>query len=153
MSTERQFCTFYIQGLMLGVGIEEVQELIRHQPITAVPLAMDDVGGLINLRGQIVLAIDLRRRFGLAPRAEQMLPMNVILRTKDGLVSLLVDEIGDVIEVEESAFSPPPETMSGTGKELVQSVIKLKKELLLVLDTEKTVDLDRTANEKELATA
>ncbi len=141
MSKDRQFCTFVIEDLLLGVRIEEVQELIRHQPTTLVPLSSKEVGGLINLRGQIVFAIDLRRRLGLAPRPEDQDPMNVILRTSDGLVSLLVDEIGDVVEVSDEDFGEPPETLAECGKELIQSVVMLEKNLLLVLDTDKAVDI------------
>ncbi|PSH04563.1 MAG: chemotaxis protein CheW [Acidobacteria bacterium] len=142
MSTERQFCTFLIDDLLLGVRIEEVQELIRHQPTTIVPLSSSELGGLINLRGQIVIAIDLRRRLGLEPRADDESAMNVILRTEDGLVSLLVDEIGDVVEVSEDDFGQPPETLVASGRELIQSVVMLDKNLLLILDTEKAVNVD-----------
>jgi purine-binding chemotaxis protein CheW len=142
MPAERQYCTFLIDDLLLGVRIEEVQELIRHQPTTMVPLSSRELGGLINLRGQIVIGIDLRRRLGLGPRGENEPSMNVILRTADGLVSLLVDDIGDVVEVPEEAFGQPPETVVACGRELIQSVVMLEKKLLLVLDTEKAVNVD-----------
>jgi purine-binding chemotaxis protein CheW len=144
MPIERQFCTFLIDDLLLGVRIEEVQELIRHQPTTTVPLASSELGGLINLRGQIVIAIDLRRRLGLEPRCDRESSMNVILRTADGLVSLLVDEIGDVVEVSEDELRLPPETLVACGKELIRSVVMLEKSLLLILDTEKAVTVDST---------
>ena len=93
----------------------QVQEVIRYQAMTRVPLAPTVVSGLINLRGQIVTAIDLRRRLGLAgPADEGLHPMNVVVRTDDGAVSLLVDEIGDVVEVTDDAFEPPPETLAGS---------------------------------------
>ena len=76
-----------------------MQEVIRHQAMTRVPLAPKLIGGLINLRGQIVTAIDLRLRLGLPERRPGQLPMNVVVRSEDGAVSLLVDEIGDVLEV------------------------------------------------------
>ena len=93
----------------------QVQEVIRFQPMTPVPLAPPAVKGMINLRGQIVLAIDLRRRLSLGERREGDLPVNVVVRTPDGAVSLLVDEIGEVIEVEQSTFEAPPETLHGIG--------------------------------------
>src|SRR5215472_9170383 len=77
--------------------------------MTQVPLAPEVVSGLINLRGQIVSAIDLRRRLRLEDRPQGQLPMNVVVRTDDGAVSLLVDEIGDVLEVEEGCFEPARE--------------------------------------------
>jgi purine-binding chemotaxis protein CheW len=139
MPVEQQFCT--VQDLLLGVRIEQVQELIRYQPTTIVPLSSDELGGLINLRGQIVISIDLRRRLGLEPRPSGESAMNVILRTPDGLVSLLVDEIGDVVEVSEEEFGRPPGTVVSHGRELIDRVVMLDKRLLLVLDTEKAVDI------------
>jgi purine-binding chemotaxis protein CheW len=146
MSSERQLCTFTVKDQLFGVEIEGVQELLRHQAMTPVPLSSREIGGLINLRGQIVVAIDLRHLLGMELRSSEELPMNVILRTGDALVSLLVDEIGDVVEVSESSFGTPPETLDGIGRDLIRSVVMLEKHLLLVLDTEKAVLLDSAAN-------
>src|SRR5215472_3136729 len=98
MNSPQQLCTFYLDGLLFGVEVHKVQEVIRYQAMTRVPLASQVIGGLINLRGQIVTAIDLRRRLGLAERTAKQLPMNVVVRSDDGAVSFLVDEIGDVQE-------------------------------------------------------
>ncbi len=140
-ANHQQFCTFYIHGLLFGVEVETVQEVIRHLDMTRVPLAPDIVTGLINLRGQIVTAIDLRRRLGVPDRPDGELPMNVVVRTTEGAVSLLVDEIGDVVEVEEKDFEPTPDTLPKTSRELIRGVYKLKKELLLVLDTQRSVNI------------
>jgi purine-binding chemotaxis protein CheW len=140
MASEGQFCTFFVNGLFLGVEVTRIQEVIRYQPLTAVPLTTSVVAGLMNLRGQIVTAIDLRQRLGLPPRTGEDLPTNVVLRTDDGAVSLLVDEIGDVIEVDEDAFERPPETLDGEARELIRGAYKLKGRLLLVLDAERTID-------------
>ena len=146
-ATQQQFCTFIIQGLLFGVEVETVQEVIRHQEMTGVPLAPAVVAGLINLRGQIVTAIDLRRRLGVRDRLEGELPMNVVVRTGDGAVSLLVDEIGDVVEVEESNFEATPDTLASTSRELIRGVYKLKNELLLVLDTQRSVNIGTPAGD------
>src|SRR5512147_1217078 len=113
MAKTRQVATFLLDGLFFGVDVRRVQEVIRYQPMTRVPLAPDVVSGVINLRGQIVTAIDARRRLGLRERPAGTLPMNVVLRTDDGAVSLLVDEIGDVLEVTEECVEPPLETLRG----------------------------------------
>ena len=141
MTNTKQFCTFFVNGLFFGVEVLKVQEVIRFQVMTRVPLAPGTIQGLINLRGQIVTAIDLRRRLELPPRADEQLPMNVVVRSDDGAVSLLVDEIGDVVEIQDDIFEHPPETLKGVARELVQGVYKLKEQLLLILDTEKTVNL------------
>jgi len=135
----RQFCTFCLEDQFFGVPVDEVQEVIRYQDITRVPLMPDFVRGLINLRGQIVTAIDLRRCLGMADRRADQLPMNVVVRTGDGAISLLVDEIGDVLEVGEDSLEAPPETLRGPARSMVCGVYKLPERLLFVLDTEQAV--------------
>src|SRR5215813_3657652 len=98
-NTTRQFCTFHVGNLFLGIEVQQVQEVIRYLEMTRVPLAADAVMGLINLRGQIVTAIDLRRRLQIAPRPFDEQPMNVVVRDGENAVSLLVDRIGDVLEL------------------------------------------------------
>lgn len=141
MAGEQQYATFFVDALFFGVEVLKVQEVIRYQEMTHVPLAPSEIQGLINLRGQIVTALDLRRRLTLAARGADALPMNVVVRTDDGAVSLLVDEIGDVVEVSEEQFEQPPETMVGVARELIRGVYKLRERLLLILDTEKTIQL------------
>lgn len=139
MGETRQFSTFFLDGLFFGVEVLKVQEVIRYQEMTRVPLAPPVVSGLINLRGQIVTAIDLRRRLSLRDRPVDQLPMNVVIRTDDGALSLLVDEIGDVLEISDDRFERAPETIDGVARELIRGVYKLDERLLLILDTEKTV--------------
>jgi purine-binding chemotaxis protein CheW len=134
MAQTEQFCTFFLDGHLFGVPVQQVQEVIRYQEMTRVPLVPEVVRGLINLRGQIVTAIDLRRRLGMGDRAADQLPMNVVVRTDDGALSLLVDEIGDVIEVDEKSFEEPPETLNGIQRDLIHGVHKLPERLLHVLD-------------------
>jgi purine-binding chemotaxis protein CheW len=137
MISSQQFCSFYLDGLFFGVEVEKVQEVIRHQETTKVPLSAQVIGGLINLRGQIVTALDLRKRLELPPRRDGQTPMNVVVRTDDGVVSLLVDEIGDVVEVSEADFEEPPDTLRGMARDLIRGAYKLKGRLLLLLNTER----------------
>ena len=99
----KTYCTFRLGELFFGVEVLDVQEVIREQQMTNVPLASSEIRGLMNLRGQIVTAIDLRERLRL-PDHEQQATMNVVIRAAEGAVSLLVDEIGDVLEVDEQQF-------------------------------------------------
>lgn len=139
MSDEKQFCTFYLEGHCFGVNVLEVQEVFRYQEMTSVPLSPPTITGLINLRGQIITAIDLRRIMCLEDRDEEAMPMNVVVRTPDGVVSLLVDAIGDVLEVPQEMYEKPPENLQSPLRELVKGVYKLQGKLLLILDTEKVV--------------
>ena len=140
MAQPHQFCTFYLDKLMFGVELQKVQEVMRYLELTPIPLAPDVVSGLMNLRGQIVTAVDLRRRLELPNRPDDMLPMNVVIRSADGAVSLLVDEIGDVVEVDDDSFERPPETLQGKVREVILGVHKLDKHLLHVLDTDKAYE-------------
>ena len=139
--TGRQYATFFVDGLFFGIDVLEVQEVLRYQEMTRVPLAPDVIEGLINLRGQIVTAIDMRRRLKLRPRTDGKTPMNTVVRTEEGAVSLLVDEIGDVISVDAETFERPPNNINPEAKELLQGVYKQKDRLLLILDTKKTIGL------------
>src|ERR1700687_3287357 len=141
MAQTSQFCTFYLDKLLFGVELKTVQEVIRSLEVTQVPLAPAVVSGLLNLRGQIVTAVDLRRRLELDPRLPGLPAMNVVVRSEDGAVSLLVDEIGDVVEVEETTFEQPPETLRGTVRTIITGVHKLNNRLMLVLDTEKACQM------------
>ena len=142
MARDNQFCTFLVGGMLFGLDVFCIQEVIRYQTLTAVPLAPPAVAGLINLRGQIVTAIDLRARLGLPPRRAGERPLNVVVRTGDGAVSLLVDEIGDVIEVDDDSFERPPDMLDDSARALIRGAYKLKGRLLLVLDAARTIDPD-----------
>jgi purine-binding chemotaxis protein CheW len=138
----KQLCTFYAAGGFFGIPVEQVQEVVRPQPITPVPLAPKVVRGLINLRGQILTAVDLRYRLGLGEPGDAKTLMNVVVRTGDSPVSFLVDEIGEVVEVQEDTFESPPDTLQGNMRELIEGAYKLENRLLLALKTQRTIDLD-----------
>ena len=146
MADEHQYCTFFLDGHYFGIDVLKVQEIIRFQQMTRVPLAPPVVRGLINLRGQIVTGIDLRRRLEMKDRPADQLPVNVVVKTDDGAVSLLVDEIGDVLEVSEKLFERPPETLRGPARELIRGAYKLPDRLLLILDTERAVNVTGQAD-------
>ena len=134
MATTQQFCTFFLQDQLFGVPVQQDQEVIRYLEMTRVPLVPPVIRGLINLRGQIVMAIDLRRRFGMVDRLDSELPMNIVVRTEDGAVSFLVDDIGDVIEVSKDTLEAPPATLRGPVRRMLLGVYKLANQLLLELD-------------------
>mgnify|MGYP002780777893 CR=1 FL=1 len=142
MLTANQVCTFYLEKQMYGVDVQSVQEVIRYQDMTDVPLAPDSVVGLINLRGQIVTAIDLRKRLGLKPRPDGQLPMNVVIQSNDEAISLLVDQIGDVQEFDSADFEMPPETVQGVSRSMIKGAYKMRERLLLILDTERALAIN-----------
>ncbi len=135
-----QYCSFYLEDLFLGISVGTVQEVIRTQVMTPVPLADQCVSGLVNLRGQIVTALNLRRQFGLDPTYPKP-PMNIVISNSDGAISLLVDEIGDVITVEPESFEEVPETLEPSYKALLEGVFKLDGSLLLLLNLETAIQV------------
>lgn len=138
---KHQIVTFFLNEHLFGVPIEIVQEVIRLSQQTRVPLAHHAVRGLTNLRGQILTTIDLRRRLGLNEGGDLAFPVQVVLNTADGAVALLVDRMGDVLDVDQEQFESLPETLDPRIRRLIECVCKLEGQLLLILDTENAVDL------------
>ncbi|HEV7403922.1 MAG TPA: chemotaxis protein CheW, partial [Chthoniobacteraceae bacterium] len=103
------------------------------------PLAPAGVAGLLNVRGELVTAIDLRPRLELPARAADSAPMNIVLRTAEGAVSLLVDSVGEVIRVSDDDCEPPPPTLRGPARALTDAVVKLHDRLLLRLNTQAVI--------------
>ena len=142
LNDDQQYCTFLLEKLLFGVQVDRVQEVLRPQPITRVPMAPSGASGLLNLRGQIVTAIDLRSRLDL-PRAEdEDALMNVVIRTGvDSVVSLQVDSIDEIVTVNESTFERAPDTLDRKVRQLITGAYKLDTTLLLCLDVDKVVGL------------
>ena len=138
-ATSGQLATFRLDGDLYGVEVEHVQEVLRSQSITRVPLAPPAVAGLINLRGQVVTAIELRERLGLPPRPEGTDAVVIVVRLQGEAVSLLVDSIADVVDVQARDFEPPPDTMDGSARDLIRGAYKLSGQLLLALDVQRAV--------------
>ncbi len=133
MDAEQPFCTFFLDGLWFGIDVESVKEVVGPQAMTRVPLAPDAIAGLINLRGQIVTVINLRRRLGLPLHSSGHRSMNVVLKGAANEISLLVDEVGEVVEAGENSYQPVPESLSAEARNLVPGVYQLPAGLLHVL--------------------
>lgn len=135
VATATLYATFRVDSLLLGIPVVEVQEVIRSHEMTVVPLAPNAVEGLLNLRGQIVTAIDTRRSLGLPPVQDDAERMHVVVRTEEAVVSLLADDIGDVMNVIDAVYAPVPDNMPQQQRELIDSVYDFEEGLLLVLNT------------------
>lgn len=146
-----QFCTFRVSEHVVGIDVQYVQEVLHAQQMRVVPLAPSEVTGLINLRGQIVTALDLGLMLGLSEANEELEGrvhlMNVVVRYNEEAVSLLVDEAGDVIEIAESDFEPVPSTVSPRIRRLVSGAFHLDESLVLVLDVCATVQGNKESPE------
>ena len=133
------YATFVVQDRYLGVPVDRVQEVLRAQPLTPVPRAHEHISGLLNLRGRIVTALDLRARLGLPPREAEAPSADVVVTSDGGPLCLVVDRLGDVMAVDDDSFEPPPDTMQAPTRRLIKGAFKLDDALLLDLDLDATV--------------
>lgn len=135
-------CTFDVDSLFIGIQISRIQEILRPQPVTPVPLTSSVITGLMSLRGQIVPVINLAERLGVQLADGGVEAFNVLIRTPDGPVSLLVDRVGDVVEVPPEAFEPAPDTLRSSLRPLIRGAYKLERRLLLALDAEAAIQVE-----------
>lgn len=136
-----QLVTFTLGDHLFGLDVSQVQEVMRGQARTRVPLAPDTMAGLINLRGQVLTAVELRAVLGLPTREEGDKEMMVLVRHNDELVALMVDSIGAVVDVSMDQFEAPPETLGGPHRELIRGAFKLDRRLLLSLDIDRALSV------------
>lgn len=149
MSEQNLYCTFYIGDQFYGLPVADVQEVLQSQPLTRAPLAPLAVAGLMNLRGQIVTAVDVRRVLrsqAATPGTNQPVQaedkMNLVIRHENTEISLLVDNIGDVVTVDETTVERPPETLQGMAREFIRGISALEGRLLLLVDVHRMLDDD-----------
>jgi len=136
----RQLCTVLIGGRWYGLPVERVQEVLRHSGVTPVPLAPALIAGLINLRGQIVEALDPRVSLELSHSPAERPSVNVVLRTPAGPVSLLADDVGEVLDIPEESAEPAPLTVGDSVRRLISATCKLHDRLLPVLDVDRVIE-------------
>jgi purine-binding chemotaxis protein CheW len=151
MAANHKYATFYLNGICFGVPIEKVQEVLEFQKITPVPLSAKVLPGIINLRGQILTTIDLKARLDLSFTELRGQPMMIVVRTSEGPMNLIVEKIGSVLDVDPEQFEKPTETLKSSVRAVTSHVCKLDGHLLLVLDTEKIIQLPETLNREPSA--
>lgn len=139
MSTN-QFSTFWVDERLYGVNIKMVQEITKSMNVTEVPLAPTYIKGLINLRGQIATAVGLRELFEIKPTNADNGKINVVCKSEAYLLSLVVDGVGDVLELDDPLFEETPETVSPEVSKFMSGVYKLPNNLLSVIDIQKIIN-------------
>ena len=140
MNSERSFCSFYCGDALYGVPIDRVLEVRIDHPVVPVPLSPGTVAGVMNIRGRIITALDLRAllhtdQTGRVPGTESLV---VNARHED--IGLLVDRVGDIHELPPESAHPPPQTLDGPARRYITSVYRLDHELLCVIDSERLID-------------
>jgi len=139
-----EYVTFRVGDQWLGIPVVMVQEVLTAQRIARVPLAPAEVHGFLNLRGQIVSAIDLRTRLGLPVREDGARFMNVVVRDRDELFAFLVDEVGDVQAVGAGGLEVPPSTLDQRWRQVCDGVVRRKADLLVAVNAAKLLQVAET---------
>lgn len=140
-----QLSTFHVGRYLFGVDVSLVQEIVRLQEYTPVPLSSPEIAGLINLRGEVLTAIDMRARLGLPPADGTRSRVNIVVRIDDEPVSLLVDEISGVQEVSNVPFENTPTTVDAAVRELLIGSYTLPDRLLLALNASRVLAVNGDA--------
>jgi purine-binding chemotaxis protein CheW len=128
-------------GQLFGLRLERVRDVFVPRGLSRVPLAPPEVAGLLNLRGRIVTAIDLRRRLGLPPREDSSAPVAVGIEERGELYALIVDAVGDVLRVNRSSYEANPVNLDPRWVKVCAGVHRLEHGLMVVLDVDKVLDL------------
>ena len=137
------FVTVVTGGQLFGLSLGRVRDVFVPRGLSAVPLAPPEVAGLLNLRGRVVTAIELRRRLGLPAREDGASPVAVGIEERGELYGLIVDRVGDVLRLERSTYEPNPANLDQRWGEVCAGVHRLDHELMVVLDVDKILDLGR----------
>lgn len=138
-SASTDYVTFSVGGQQFGLTAIDVRDVLKTQALTRVPMSLPEIAGLINLRGHIVTAVDLRRRFGLADRGNDETPMSIVIEHKGEQFCLLADSVGDVLALAANEIEPNPNSMDDTWRAVSKGVVRRDQGLMILLDVNSTM--------------
>lgn len=136
-AASRDYLTIVIAGQRFGIPVLQVQDVLREQRVTRIPLAAPEIAGSLNLRGRIVTAIDVRKRLNIPPREGKPVTMSVVVEHEEELYSLIIDSVGEVITLEENQFEKNPGTLDPSWHDISLGIYQLDGELMVVMDVKK----------------
>lgn len=141
----QDFVTVLLDSQLLGIPVLAVHDVLNAQQITSIPLAPDWVSGVLNLRGRIVTAINLRRRLGLPALDKDAKSMSVVVEHQGEPYSLQIDSVGEVLSLEDQFFEKNPVTLDPVWRDVSKGIYRLENQLLAILDVEKLLDFESGA--------
>ncbi|MCH8684652.1 chemotaxis protein CheW [Pedomonas mirosovicensis] len=141
----KDFVTIRLAGQLLGIPVLLVHDVLKLQNVTRVPLAPPWVAGVLNLRGRIVTAIDLRARLDMPVRMASEKAMSVVVDFKGESYSLIIDSVGEVLSLPDALYEKNPVTLDQKWREVSDGIYRLQDELLVVLDVRRVLDVERAA--------
>ena len=136
-----EYVTVMLDGQLFGLPISRVQDVFMPDRLTRVPLAPPEIAGVLNLRGRIVTAVDLRLRLGLAPRSNDRPPMAVGIELKGESYGLLIDAVGEVMRLSNGTREPNPVNLDARLARVSAGVHRLEGQLLVILDVDRVLDM------------
>ncbi len=143
-NVEKDFLTVVVAGQQFGIPILQIQDVLGEQKLTTIPLSPDEISGSLNLRGRIVTAIDVCKRLGISTEREQRKTMSVVVEYEHELYSLIIDQVGDVMKLEDEKFEQNPATLDPVWKEISMGVYRLENDILVILDVPKLINTVHT---------
>jgi len=145
---EEEFLTFRIRKQLFGVPVLAVQDALGPQKLATIPLARPEIAGVLNLRGRIVTAINVRQRLSLESLPEDVPMMNVVVEQNGELYSLIVDSVGEVLSLSQSIYENNPTTLDPNWREFSVGIFRLKNELLVILDVPSLLNFNPKKDDK-----
>ncbi|NOZ64938.1 MAG: chemotaxis protein CheW [Alphaproteobacteria bacterium] len=143
----KDYVTIRLAGQLCGIPVLEVHDVLSEQTITSVPLAPPAVAGVLNLRGRIVTAINLRKRLGLKDKESGGENMSIVVEYEGEPYSLLIDGVGDVLSFSEDSFERNPVTLDPCWQDVSSGIFRMEGELMVILDVEKLLNFGKTQAE------
>lgn len=137
----KEFVTVYIADQLFGIPVEIIHDVFQPQAITEVPLSGPEVGGVLNLRGKIVTAIDVRNRLGLPARDKSKKCMAVGIEKGGESYGILIDRVGEVLRLSNDAFERNPSNLDPKWRDFSKGIYRLDGELLVIFDVELVLDV------------
>lgn len=135
-----EFITVMIGDQLFGISVPMVQDVFMPESVTPVPMAMPEVAGVLNMRGRIVTAIDMRRRLDLPPRNDGKNGLAVGVEYRGESYGLVIDSVGEVLRVSDSSLESNPSNLDPRWRSISMGVQQLKEKLMVIIDVEKVLD-------------
>jgi len=143
---ENQIVVFELSSEDFGVNIASVESIIKMQPVTKMPHAPGFVEGVTNLRGKVLPVIDLRKRFGLAPRVADKNSRIIVISVGQTEVGMIVDGVSEVLTISDQAIEPAPAIATTVDSTFITGIAKLEERLVILLDLDRVLSIQEQAN-------
>jgi purine-binding chemotaxis protein CheW len=130
----QQYVSFVLAGEEYGVPILGVQEIIRYETVTRVPQSSEFIEGVLNLRGQVIPVVNLRKKFNLEQRENDKSTRIIVVEVSGRVVGMVVDEVSEVLQINRDQISPPPPMGHSIQSDFISGMGKLNEKLIILLD-------------------